>query len=47
MFVIDGHFVMVQSVYIPPRPYMRPAADENHGPIRDTLLHHLKKLVTV
>lgn len=45
-FVIDGKFIMTKSVYIPPRPYMRPAVDENLGAITDVLLRHLKKLIT-
>ena len=45
VFEIDGEIKMVKSVYIPPRPYMRPAVDDNHGSIRDTIMHHLKKLI--
>ena len=45
VFKIDGEFVTVKSVVIPPRPYMRPAVDDNHGAIRDALMYHLKKLI--
>lgn len=30
-FVIDGKHKMVQSVYLPARPYLRPALDKNEG----------------
>jgi len=32
-FFIDGVEVFTKSVYIPPRPYLRPAADEHHDDI--------------
>ena len=45
-FEIDGEFVTVKSVYIPPRPYMRPAVDNNLAAIKDTIKYHLMKLIT-
>ena len=36
-FVVDGHHVMTKHVYIPPRPYLRPAIDNNRAAIQREL----------
>jgi hypothetical protein len=41
-WVEDGIDIFAKAVYIPPRPYLRPAADEHEGDIKDAVTASLR-----
>ena len=42
-FFIDGVEIFTKEVTLPPRPYLRPAADENHDQIVEAISVQLKR----